>query len=207
MRRHHSLKRQKMSRCFFCRGKYDTLRENPTGGKTVHGSINPVPAGGAMKKTISSLLFIIIMMIRLSAANDKPAIYNPDADSKQEIAKALIQAKAENKHVLLMFGANWCPWCHKLHELFQFDKQIRTALAKHYLVVMIDIGESKKAPLNRDLEEKYRVKGFGYPCLAVLDNEGSLLCAQSTGVLEKGQAHDPKRVLALFTVQAPHTKQ
>src|SRR5271157_4027090 len=37
---------------------------------------------------------------------------------------ALDVAAREHKHVLLQFGANWCGWCHKLHTLFDTDKQI-----------------------------------------------------------------------------------
>jgi hypothetical protein len=51
--------------------------------------------------------------------------------------------------------------------------------------------------------KKYRVEGFGYPALAVIGKNGDLLCAQSTGVLEKGNGHDPIKVLSFLRAQAP----
>ena len=68
---------------------------------------------------------------------------------------------------------------------------------------MVDVGEKPGEPLNRDLVDFYRVKGFGYPSLAVLGPKGRLICSQSTGILEKGKAHDPDRVLAFLKAQAP----
>ena len=102
-----------------------------------------------------------------------------------------------------MFGGNWCPWCHKLHELFETDAQIKALLDSSFILVLVDVGEKNGEPLNRDLVEKYRVGGFGYPALAVVGKDGALLSSQSTGVLEKGKGHDPERVLWYLKSQAP----
>ena len=135
----------------------------------------------------------------------RPSIYDPSADVKAQIAAALQMAAGTNKSVLLMFGANWCPWCHKLHELFRMDDAVRRYLDDHFMLVMVDIGEKKGESLNQDVVEKYSipVKEYGYPCLAVLDSRGKLLCSQSTGVLERNKAHDPQKVLAFLKLQIP----
>lgn len=137
----------------------------------------------------------------------RPPIYDPQLDVKAEIQKMLPLARQENKHLLLMFGGNWCPWCHKLHNLFHADPAIKKFLAGHYIVILVDVGEKADEPLNRDLVTLYRVQGFGYPGLAVLSPKGRLLCAQSTGVLEKGKAHDPERVLSFLKANAPAPPQ
>ncbi len=131
----------------------------------------------------------------------RPAIYDPGADVKADIVAAVKRAGAENRNILLVFGGNWCPWCHLLHGLFSSDPQVGKVLAERYVVVMVDVGEKPNQPLNRDLVDLYRVKDFGYPALAVLDKAGKLVCAQSTGVLEKGKGHDPVKVLAFLRTQ------
>ena len=68
----------------------------------------------------------------------RPPIYNPQADAAPEIAAALTQAKSGSRRVLLMFGANWCIWCHRLHGLMKSDANVAAALAKDYVVVMVD---------------------------------------------------------------------
>jgi thioredoxin-related protein len=130
-----------------------------------------------------------------------PDIYDPGADVKAQIAAAVKTAGVENKNILLMFGGNWCPWCHRLHALFGADEQVKKFLAEHYIVLLVDIGEKSGQPLNRDLVDLYRVKDFGYPALAVLDKAGRLSCTQSTGVLEKDKGHDPAKVLAFLQTQ------
>lgn len=150
----------------------------------------------------AALLLLAGMLPAASQPEIRPAIYNPAADMKALIGAAVKSAGPENKNILLMFGGNWCPWCHRLHELFQADARIKKMLTERYIVLLVDVGEKPGEPLNRDLVDLYRVKDFGYPALAVLDKAGRLLCTQSSGVLEKGKGHDPVKVLAFLRMQA-----
>lgn len=149
----------------------------------------------------AAVLLLATLVSAQAAPGTRPAIYDPDADAKAQIAAAVERAGRENRVILLMFGGNWCPWCHRLHELFAADGAIRRVLQDRYLVLLVDVGEKPGQPLNQDLVDRYRVKGFGYPALAVLDKGGKLLCAQSTGVLEKGKGHDPAKVLNFLKLQ------
>ena len=149
----------------------------------------------------AALVLLAAMLPAQAKPADRPAIYDPGADMKAQVAAAVKRAGAEERNILLMFGGNWCPWCHRLHGLFAADAAIRNVLAERYIVLLVDVGEKPGQPLNQDLVELYRVKGFGYPALAVLDRQGKLLCAQSTGVLEKDKGHDPAKVLAFLTMQ------
>lgn len=129
-------------------------------------------------------------------------IYNPKLDVQTEVKNAIHVGKDQNKMVLLMFGANWCPWCHRLHQLFSENQTVHNFIKKHFIIVMIDIGEKSDKPLNRDLVKKSRVEGFGYPALAVIDTRsGKLQSAQSTGILEKGKGYNTKKVLAYLRSQ------
>lgn len=168
--------------------------------------------GRAKKIVIITVILCGILLVTfasgISAGETAPGgkkapIYNPDLDVNAEITRALARALDENRHVLLMFGGNWCPWCHRLHDIFISDRKIKKFLEDRFLLILVDVGEEAGKPLNRDLVDKYRVQGFGYPSLAVLDSKGRLIAAQSTGVLEKGPAHDPERVMAFLKAQAP----
>lgn len=127
----------------------------------------------------------------------KPAIYDTTADAKTQIAAALAKAKRENQRVLVMFGGNWCGWCHKLHELFKKDRTIGKALLYEYQLVLVDIGRFDKhmevaAGYGADLRKA------GVPFLTVLDADGKVLANQETGALEAGDRHDPRRVFAFL---------
>ncbi len=136
-----------------------------------------------------------------AAPPPRPPIYDPQADVKALMDAALRTAKAEDRRVLLMFGANWCPWCHKLHALFREDGPVSAYLKKHFVLVMVDVGETREKLLNRDFVNRFGIRDYGLPSLVVLDGDGRTLCTQSTGVLEKDGAHDPEKVLRFLSVQ------
>ena len=133
-------------------------------------------------------------------ATPLPSIFPKGVDAKAAVQKAVVQAKAENKLVLLMFGADWCPWCHRLHHLFQSDPGVAALLAKRFVFVMVDAGE-RKSPLNQGLINQYGLKPYGLPALVVLDADGRPLSAQSSGVLEEGKGHSPAKVTRYLLVQ------
>ncbi|MBW7906595.1 MAG: thioredoxin family protein [Phycisphaerae bacterium] len=138
------------------------------------------------------------------AAQPAPkAIYDEQADAKADIAAALAKAKRENQRVLVMFGGNWCGWCHKLHGLYKQDKEIARKLLYEYRLVLVDIGRWNK---HMDVAESYKadLKKHGVPFLTILDADGKVIANQETGALEEGDHHDVRKVLEfLARHQAP----
>jgi thioredoxin-related protein len=122
----------------------------------------------------------------------RPSIYDVKADADEQIKVATARARRDSKRVLVMFGGDWCGWCHKLHELFASDPAIRSVLADEYVVVMVDTqapkAEALLARCKGDLES------VGFPFLAVLDGQGEVVTRQKTDPLEEGDHHDPAKV-------------
>lgn len=140
----------------------------------------------------------------------RPPIYDEAADGKEQIAAALARAQKENRRVLIQWGANWCSWCHLLHETFEKSRSVSRTLRYEYDVVLIDIGRWDK---HLDLAEKYGAdfKSAGVPYLTILDAEGNVLANQETASLEakiEGRdGHDPEKVNAFLQKhQAPYLK-
>ena len=115
-------------------------------------------------------------------------IYDPNADAEKQISAAIAKAKKDNKHVLIVYGGNWCSWCYKLHDCFNQNADIKRLLRYEYELVMIDIRT------NENLPKRFNAKPDGYPYLTVLNAEGKVLVNQSTVPLEEGKAHDPEKV-------------
>jgi len=133
-----------------------------------------------------------------------PPLYDEAADARAVLAAAQARARAENRRVLVVWGANWCGWCKKLHGLFEKDAQVARKLLYEYDVVKIDVGHSDK---NMDLVSELGadLAHGGLPYLSVLDGQGHVLANQETGSLEEDDHHDPARVLAfLGKHQAPY---
>ena len=138
------------------------------------------------------------------AKTARPPIYDTKADGAKQITDALTAAKREHKNVLLQFGANWCGWCHKLHALFQSDKEIAAFLKAHYVVVLIDVDKVDGQPHNAGINERYgNPCRFGLPALVVLDADGTQLTSQDSGKLEEGDHHEPAKVLSFLKQWSP----
>jgi thioredoxin-related protein len=137
-----------------------------------------------------------------AAPAQRASIYDKSADAKALVEKAAQRAKHENQRILVMFGGDWCGWCHKLHGLFASNPEIRKTLSYEYELVMVDIEAPNAASLLKTCEaalsREELQKGVGYPFLAVLDADGKVITAQRTDPLEEGDHHDPKRVQAFL---------
>jgi len=128
------------------------------------------------------LKYLLGLVVLLSAASAVKAaeqpIYDEKADARQQVAAAPAAAAKSGKHVVLVFGANWCPDCHAL-DAQMHKEELAALIAKDYVVVKVDVGRFDK---NLDVAEKYRVPiKRGIPALAVLDSHGVLLYAMDQG--------------------------
>jgi thiol:disulfide interchange protein len=108
-------------------------------------------------------------------------LYDPDLDAPAAIEAALAQAKVDGKHVLLDFGADWCPDCHVLDSYFE-DPRAQAILEDSYHVVRIDVGYFDK---NLETATKYgnNVIGVGIPSVVILDAKGTKLVDTAAGEL------------------------
>ena len=154
----------------------------------------------AMKKLCLNLIFVLGLIVS-AVAQEKPTLYNPSADAKADIAAAVKKAAAENKHVFLQLGGNWCGWCILFNNLATTNDTLKTYIEKNYVVVHVNYS---KENLN---EEVFASLGypqrFGFPVFVVLDGKGTRLHTQNSAYLEKGKGHDPKKVLEFLENWAP----
>jgi len=125
-------------------------------------------------------------------------LYPDHADAKKEIAEALAAAAKDHKHVLLVFGANWCFDCFALDYRFH-QSRIQPIVDKNYHVVHVDIGRNDK---NQDLVKKYNIPvEKGIPSLAVLDSKGHTL--YTTGEFESARSTDPQVIVKFLDTWKP----
>ena len=139
-----------------------------------------------MKKTIAALL-VCCALLKISAA---------DLNWLTDLPKAQVQAKAENKLLLLDFtGSDWCVWCVKL-DTDTFSKPEFADYAKKNLV-LVELDYPNKKPQSDDLKKanaalaaKYNPEGI-FPTLIAMKPDGTVIWKQE-GYLEGG----PKAMIA-----------
>ena len=132
-------------------------------------------------------------------------IYDRSIDATPKIAAAVEQAAKSHKHVLLMFGANWCVWCHRLHTTLEKNPDVARTLRDNYELVMVDVNRRNGPARNVEVDHRYGdPTKLGLPVLVVLDARGNRLTTQDSGELEDGKsAHDPAKIVAFLERWSP----
>jgi len=154
----------------------------------------------ALGLLVASLAVIVGVHAGDTPPAAKPAIYDESADGSKQIAEALALAGKDGKRVLLQFGANWCPWCHKLHSLCETDKDIAAKLKSDFVVVLIDVNKGH----NKLVDAKYGHPTLhGLPVIVILDADGKQLTTKDSGELEEGDHHNPAKVMAFLKEWSP----
>jgi thioredoxin-related protein len=99
-----------------------------------------------------------------------------DAKTKAEdlIAQAVTRASREDKRILLLFGANWCPWCRRLHSVLTKEPRVEKKLRENFVLVYVDANTRNDKNRNAAVLEKFGQPTLqhGLPVFVILDREG-----------------------------------
>lgn len=119
-------------------------------------------------------------------------LYDPNANAIRQISDAVEKADAENKHVLIQVGGNWCPWCLKLHNFIEENPEIDSIIKADYVLIRVNYSKENKNPEAMALLEY--PQRFGFPVLVILNGEGKRLHTQNTLYLEEDEFYNEKRL-------------
>jgi len=131
-----------------------------------------------MKKLIFVALAGVALIFGIAAVPVASTTGSVKLDWQTDLPKALVQARAEKKLVLLNFtGSDWCSAC-KVLDNEVFDQAEFAAFAQTNLVlVVVDLPNRKVLPpallaANQALNTNYDVEGF--PTLIALKPDGKV---------------------------------
>lgn len=158
-----------------------------------------------MKYSSILLLSFLILINACSTAPpyDGPGPFDKTADAKAQVGHSLSTARKNGKHVLLVYGANWCSDSTKTVALLQSDPEISRILRDSYLVTRIDVGP-KGCGRNDDLVARYHASiKRGIPVLVVLDGSGRLLNDTRQTRLRDSDHKHPDRIAGFLKMHAP----
>lgn len=151
---------------------------------------------------LKNILFAFTLIICTTTLFAKGVhIYNPNADAKADIQKAVKEAKTEGKHVFLQIGGNWCPWCVKFHHFVDSDPEIKNFVDSNFIVVKVNYSkENKNLKVLKELGFPQR---FGFPVFVILNGDGQNIHIQNSGYLEQDGGYSRKKVLTFFKQWSP----
>jgi thiol:disulfide interchange protein len=125
--------------------------------------------------------------------------YDPRRDAAADIERAVVEARASKKNILLEVGGKWCIWCRIMDAYFEANPDVLKLREDNYVTVKV-----KYSPENENKEVLARYgEVAGYPHIFVLDPEGKLLQSQSTGELEAGKSYDKEKFVGFLKKWSP----
>lgn len=149
-----------------------------------------------MKTRVKLLFLAIVAVLAVSCGQRGDAGYDPKADANAQLDAALEAAQQRGKNALVQVGGSWCPWCVRLHRLFESDSELRTRLREDYVWVQVYYGRDNENA--SALSRLGDLKGYGYPVLVVVSPTGQVLHVQNTGELEEGEGYNREKVLSFL---------
>ena len=149
-----------------------------------------------MKTTL--IAFILLICSIFVSAQSQTTPYNINADAKADIQNAIVAANAQNKHVLIQVGGNWCPWCLRFHTMATNAKKVDSLIQADYVYILVNYSKGNKNPeVMKQLEFPNR---FGFPVFVILDGTGKRLHTQDSGLLEHAtvKGYDTTKVVTFL---------
>jgi len=118
------------------------------------------------------LLTLALAAVVLAQAGKPPS-------ATQVLDAALKKAKAEQKNVLIHFGASWCTWCKRLDAMLE-SAQVGKLFHDNYVITHLTIQErDEKVALENpgadQMAAEAGAKGAGVPVYIFFDSAGKRL--------------------------------
>jgi thioredoxin-related protein len=150
------------------------------------------------RRNVILILIATLMLITVTGIKGQEAkkLYDPSLDGMKQIKEAIATAKASNKHVLIQYGGNWCPWCIKFDAFCKNDADLSKLISDNYVPVKLNY-----SPENTNYESNVFLGNparFGFPVLIIVDGKGKVLHIQDSGLLEEGQGYNRDKVMGFF---------
>jgi thiol-disulfide isomerase/thioredoxin len=133
-------------------------------------------------QVIRSLVFLLMLawtpivsaeevkVARSAAVEASP--YDASRTAAADVDTALVRAKAANKRVIVVMGANWCHDSRSLAGRFELPR-FKAMMGPRYEIVYVDVGMKNR---NIDIAQRYGIRKIkGTPTVLILSGDGKLL--------------------------------
>jgi len=163
-----------------------------------------------MKKRFMVLWFVACLCA-MGYSETLKKVYDESLNPMEQVDKALLQARKENKFVMCQVGGNWCPWCLRFADFVAKDSTLRRVVEENFVYIHVNYNPRRKGEDSADRAAQAQAMmkrlgqpgRFGYPVFVVLDEKGSVLHIQDSSFLEEGEGYDRDKVLRFFKGWTP----
>lgn len=133
-----------------------------------------------MLRTLVIRVLLLAALLAHAGAQAGALPYDPAADAKRDVQRALRASKSAHVPVLLVFGANWCEDCRALDKALRTPGNVRL-IAHEFKLVKVDVGNFDR---NLDIAAAYGdpiTKGI--PAAVIVSPDDRILYATRAGEL------------------------
>lgn len=123
----------------------------------------PMKLASILPAALGAMMFVSWTRLNHDVGDDPSA---PAIAWETSEARALERAAAENKLVLIDFGASWCDGCNKLDQKTFPDAKVR-AESRRFVALKVDLSEGDEEPTR--IADKYGVKKL--PVVLLVDKD------------------------------------
>ena len=110
---------------------------------------------------------IVIISLAMALRSCRAPEIPPYFDRSLTLAAAIEQADREDRHVLALFTADWCPPCHDLKKGALASDAVTGWIAEHAVPAYVDVSKARSGDLDQQvLSTRYRVEAL--PTLLLL---------------------------------------
>ncbi len=141
---------------------------------------NPTPTKRWSSGWTIALLVLIFAVFQSNALKELyysvAGIKFPEStiEWRHDLDSALTEAQAQQRPVLLVFGATWCPPCKKMKREVWPDSKVAEAVAGGFVPVYVDVDDQAQSKVTA----QYRVNSI--PNVLVLDSNGMVTHQRSS---------------------------
>jgi len=128
-------------------------------------------------RLLASLLALFLIAPAAFAQEHAPSAFDQNYSAMAEVDAALEEALAQDKRLLLVFGANWCHDSRGLVAHFK-DPELAATLHDHYVTRFIDVGWRDQ---NQDVIRRFGVAAlYATPMVMIIDPADETLLNRET---------------------------
>lgn len=144
------------------------------------------------------LSLILVVFAEAQPCSDSGKIYKICSDQQATFQSELNARKEKAQNLVVIFGADWCPWCISLHKIMGQEKNIPLDIGLYQEREKVSSGFSVLEQVKKMAGEKKKLEGL--PLLAVINPKNGKAIFVDTEPLEKNtkttKGHDPKKLFA-----------
>lgn len=142
---------------------------------------------------------LLALMLAAGIAHSAPLPYDETVDANAAVKRALADAQATRRPVLIIFGANWCEDCRALDASLRNTKSA-ALMARSFVVVKVDVGRFDR---NLSLDAAYGDPiRRGIPAAVVVSPDNKVLYATRAGELADARRMSDTGIYDFFEAAA-----